>query len=115
MNKRSKTTAFQGEDESYRILVETMNEGAVTLLPEGTVTYCNPRFSEMVGMSPDKVIGRLFSGFSPRSSNPYSLCTLNEAGTAAARRSSRLWPGTEARCQRNFPYDRSFLSADFAW
>ena len=63
MNKRSKTTAFQGEDESYRILVETMNEGAVTLLPEGTVTYCNPRFSEMVGMSPDKVIGCSFVRF----------------------------------------------------
>jgi PAS domain S-box-containing protein len=34
-----------------------MNEGAVTLIPDGTIFYCNPRFAEMVGMDAEKLIG----------------------------------------------------------
>ena len=34
----------------YRRMVESMNEGAITLIPDGTIFYCNSRFSEMVQM-----------------------------------------------------------------
>lgn len=44
----------------YRMMVEAMNEGAVTLIPDGTIFYCNPRFGEMVQLDPEKMIGRLF-------------------------------------------------------
>ena len=32
----------------YRMMVESMNEGAVTLIPDGTIFYCNRRFGEMI-------------------------------------------------------------------
>ncbi|HEX2993898.1 MAG TPA: PAS domain-containing protein, partial [Anaerolineales bacterium] len=32
----------------YRVMVESMNEGAVTLIPDGTIFYSNPRFCEMI-------------------------------------------------------------------
>lgn len=44
----------------YRMMVESMNEGAVTLIPDGTVFYCNGRFGEMVQVDCEKLIGTSF-------------------------------------------------------
>jgi PAS domain S-box-containing protein len=44
----------------YRLMVESMNEGAVTVIPDGTIFYCNPRFGEMVQLDPQKLIGIRF-------------------------------------------------------
>ena len=49
---------FRETTHPYRVLVEQMNEGAALLTPDGTVTYCNPRFSELTGL------GRLCPGAS---------------------------------------------------
>jgi PAS domain S-box-containing protein len=54
---------LKGADEAYRILVEAMNEGAVTISSEGTVLYANARFAEMLKTSLEKVLGLPFSGF----------------------------------------------------
>jgi PAS domain S-box-containing protein len=43
-------------DFPYRRMVEAMNEGAVTVIPDGTIFYCNPRFSEMAQMDSEKLI-----------------------------------------------------------
>ena len=48
---------LHGADHSYRVLLEDMNEGAATLLPDGAVLYCNKAFAEMVKMPIEKVIG----------------------------------------------------------
>ncbi len=48
---------LRGADHSYRVLLEDMNEGAATLLPDGAVLYCNKAFAEMVKMPIEKVIG----------------------------------------------------------
>ena len=47
-------------DFPYRLMVESMNEGAVTLIPDGTIFYCNSRFSEMVQIEPERLIGTQF-------------------------------------------------------
>jgi PAS domain S-box-containing protein len=44
----------------YRMMVESMNEGAVTLIPDGTIFYCNPCFASMVGMDAEKLVGSNF-------------------------------------------------------
>ena len=44
----------------YRMMVESLNEGIVTLIPDGTIFYCNPRFAEMVQTEPEKLIGTAF-------------------------------------------------------
>jgi len=46
-----------GAEHPYRVMVETMNEGAVTLAPDGTILYCNQRFADIVKESLEKVIG----------------------------------------------------------
>jgi formate hydrogenlyase transcriptional activator len=46
-----------GAEHPYRVMVETMNEGAVTLASDGTILYCNQRFVDIVKGSLEKVIG----------------------------------------------------------
>jgi diguanylate cyclase (GGDEF)-like protein/PAS domain S-box-containing protein len=50
-------------DGLYRLFVERMNEGAVTLAADGTVLHCNRRFAEMVGAPRERVLGQAFEQF----------------------------------------------------
>jgi PAS domain S-box-containing protein len=46
-----------GAEHTYRVMVEAMNEGAVTLTADGTIIYSNGSFARMVGLSLDQVCG----------------------------------------------------------
>ena len=48
---------LKGAETPYRLLIESMNEGAATLAPDGTILYCNRRFAEMVATPAEQVIG----------------------------------------------------------
>jgi PAS domain-containing protein len=48
---------LQGDDHSFRVLVENMSEGALTVAAEGMILYGNPRFAYMTGQAPEKVQG----------------------------------------------------------
>jgi PAS domain S-box-containing protein len=52
-----------GAEHSYRVLLEGMNEGAVTITPDGTVTYCNNRFTDIVKVPSTQVINSSIYGF----------------------------------------------------
>gem|GEM_PF-1255184 len=54
---------LEGADHAYRVLVETMNEGAITLAYDGTILYCNHSFAKMVRAPLAKVIGRSIKSF----------------------------------------------------
>ncbi|HTM11047.1 MAG TPA: ATP-binding protein, partial [Verrucomicrobiae bacterium] len=47
----------------YRLLLQEMNEGAATVMPDGTVLYCNKRFAAMLGVPLEKVIGYRLKDF----------------------------------------------------
>jgi two-component system NarL family sensor kinase len=49
--------ALQGADEPYRVLIETMQEGAATLGADGTILYVNARFAEILDIALDKLVG----------------------------------------------------------
>lgn len=48
---------LHGSEVPYRKIVESMNEGAVTLIPDGTIFYCNGRLGEMLETDCEKLIG----------------------------------------------------------
>ena len=48
---------LQGAETPYRLLMESMNEGAATLSPDGTILYCNRRFAEMTGIPAEQIVG----------------------------------------------------------
>jgi PAS domain S-box-containing protein len=48
---------LKGADHTYRILIETMDEGAVILSDAGTILYCNRRFAQLLGKPIATIIG----------------------------------------------------------
>ena len=48
---------LHGADHSYRVLLQDMNEGAATLLPDSSVLYCNLAFADMLKLPVEKVTG----------------------------------------------------------
>lgn len=50
-------------DKTYRILIEKMHEGAVTINKDGIILYCNSSFADMVNQPLQKVIGSRFENF----------------------------------------------------
>jgi two-component system, NarL family, sensor kinase len=48
---------LQGAEHPYRILVESMNDGAATLDKDGTVLYANASFAGILGVQLEDVIG----------------------------------------------------------
>jgi PAS domain S-box-containing protein len=48
---------LKGAEQPYRVFIETMNDGAVTLGPDGTILYCNGRFAELLLRPIENVIG----------------------------------------------------------
>jgi len=50
-------------DRPYRLIIERMQEGAVTLSDEATIFYSNRRFAEMVGARLEKLPGAAFENF----------------------------------------------------
>jgi formate hydrogenlyase transcriptional activator len=48
---------LSGAEHPYRVMVETMNEGAATMASDGTILFCNQRFADIVQGTLEKVIG----------------------------------------------------------
>jgi two-component system CheB/CheR fusion protein len=57
---------LKSADHTYRVLIEKMKEGAVTLNKEGLILYSNSQFADMVNLPLPRVIGLQFSKFIPR-------------------------------------------------
>jgi PAS domain S-box-containing protein len=54
---------LKSADQTYRVFIEKMTEGAVTLNKDGVVVYSNSQFGKMVGLPLSKVIGYPFTSF----------------------------------------------------
>jgi len=52
-----RVVTFEGGEDAYRIFLEEMWKGAVTLTKEGVLLYGNRRFAEIVGVPLEQVIG----------------------------------------------------------
>jgi len=48
---------LKGAETPYRLLLERMNEGALTINDDGTVLYCNGRFAEMAKKPMERIVG----------------------------------------------------------
>lgn len=69
-------------DRSYRIFIEQMNEGAMTLDPGGSILYCNSRFAELIGYPLEKVFGQLLQRFVSGGSREVCKALIAEAWTS---------------------------------
>jgi PAS domain S-box-containing protein len=53
-----KVFTLEGAEHPYRILIESMNEGAISLSSEGIILYCNSAFARMVRSPLDQIMSR---------------------------------------------------------
>jgi len=61
---------LKSAEQPYRVLVEQMQEGAVTLTRAGDVLYCNLRFAELVGVGPATIVGGPINRFVMETDRP---------------------------------------------
>jgi len=80
---------LQGAEHPYRILVESMNEGAAILDLDGTIRYCNNRLATMLQVPLEKLIGTLLNSYVAPLDMMDFVATLDrcqeEQGTAEVR------------------------------
>ncbi len=87
---------LQGADRPYRIFLEQMTEGAVTVSRDGMILYCNLAFAELLKLPLEKMIGTRFADYS----DPQDRNKLN----------SLLMRGVPAKEEINFiRTDRSLI------
>ena len=55
--------SLTGAEHPYRVYVEQMQEGAVTVAADGLVLYCNQRFADMVGAPLEGVISSVICSY----------------------------------------------------
>ncbi|HPJ39754.1 MAG TPA: PAS domain S-box protein, partial [Spirochaetota bacterium] len=61
--RKAAETALRESEERYRMLVETMNDGLLTLDTTGRITYTNQRICEMLGYTENELTGKHLSEF----------------------------------------------------
>jgi len=55
--------SIESADYTYRILIEKLGEGALSITDTGLILYCNDYFAKLIGISSEKIIGTYFSQY----------------------------------------------------
>ncbi|MCC8987744.1 MAG: response regulator, partial [Candidatus Contendobacter sp.] len=71
----------EGAEQSYRVLIEQMSEGAATLSAEGLILYCNHRVAELFKTPLDRIVGSTLESFIDRSDQATFHALLDAAQT----------------------------------
>lgn len=62
-NDTVKVFTLTSAETPYRIIIEEMEEGAVTISDEGLILFCNRSFAQMIGRPIEQVVGENFNKF----------------------------------------------------
>lgn len=73
------------DEHPYRVLIEAISEGAITLDSDGTILYSNSAFARLVGFRLEKVIGSYLSSLVAAADHPRLQQLLSSAHGAQAR------------------------------
>jgi len=50
--------SLSGAESVYRLIVETMQEAALTVAPEGLILWCNPQFANLLQSPAGQILGK---------------------------------------------------------
>ena len=78
-----KVFTLEGAEHVYRVMVESMGEGAVTLASDGMILYANRRFADMVKKDLQDVIGASMPQFIAPGNIDAFEALMREAGSSA--------------------------------
>jgi len=74
---------LQGAQEPYRLLIEQMSEGALTLSRDGVILYANQPFAKMLQMPAGRIIGEALRDFVAPADHP-ALADLLKAALSGS-------------------------------
>jgi two-component system NarL family sensor kinase len=89
----SQVFTLDGAEQAYRVLIESMNEGALTLISDKTILYANQCFAKMVKCPLEQVIGSSFRRFLSAADRAALRPLLKRAGQSGAKIQVRLHAG----------------------
>ena len=75
---------LKGADEAYRVMVQNMAEGALTLTHDGLILFSNEQFASLLGVPLERVIGSPIHEFVASEDAPVINALLAGAGGPAA-------------------------------
>jgi len=87
---------LEGTGHTYRLLIESMNEGALTVTAEGVILYANERFAELVKTPLEQVQGSSLLRFLSETDRPALLAALVQPAESGARLQLQLRAGDGA-------------------
>jgi PAS domain S-box-containing protein len=76
---------LDGAEHAYRVLIESMNEGALTLTAEGVILYANRCFARMAASPLEQVIGSSVHRFLSKADQAALQPLLERAGKSSAK------------------------------
>jgi|GEM_PF-983505 len=85
-----KIYTLTGAEHTYRILVEAMNEGALVLSPNGSISYSNRTFAAMLGYAVYDVLGHFIYEYVSDADAELLKQMLEQAPLHATRREIQL-------------------------
>ena len=77
---------LKGAEEPYRILVERMQEGALSLTEDGTIAYANRAFASFVETPLQQIVGRSLRDFLAEGEQAWLDILIDTARKSGARR-----------------------------
>ena len=71
--------SLTGVESVYRVIVETMNEAALTVSPQGDILFCNRRLADLMNTPMHEVVGRKIADFVEASHRPVLMDLIKQA------------------------------------
>ena len=106
---------LKSPDRSFRLMIEAMGQGAVTLTPEGVVLYCNGCFARMLKTQGEMVVGAPLQSFLAPDSRPIFATLLRKEGPGQAEVELQATDGMKVPAYLALSSLWLTKSASFAW
>jgi PAS domain S-box-containing protein len=88
---------LEGAEHAYRVLIESMNEGALTLTADKTILYANQCFARMVKCPLEQVMGSSFRRFLSAEDRATLRPLMQRAGQSGAKIQVLLKAGDDSQ------------------
>jgi PAS domain S-box-containing protein len=97
-----KVFTLSGAEHPYRVLVESMNEGALSLSKDGTILYSNSAFARMVGIQLAQIMGHDVCEFVPSEDRDALKRFIRQGVRESVRAEMTLLPSAGKRLPTQF-------------
>src|SRR5579862_7659119 len=93
-NGKNEIYTLRSADKAYRLFIEKMNQGAVTIGANGVVLYANSSFASLADFPLEQVLGQLFINLVPQSHRRQVIQLIDAAWQNQESRGEISLPGT---------------------